>query len=363
MAERIVLVAGASGFVGSAAIERFAATGWQVIGLSRRAPSRKVPRVEYRCLDLLDGEACRGSLADLHQITHLVYAAVNETPGDLVASWTDPTHAVRNGRMLENLLDALLPAADRLQHIALIHGTKAYATHLASRPVVPMRESLPRPPHDDFYFRQEDLLWSRRRSSRWSWTVFRAPMIAGGGHGSNLNALLAIGVFACLLKEQRRDLPFPGSPDNLGVMEMLDVELLARAIAWAAESANARDQVFNIANGDTYVWPDMWPIIAAEIGIPVGTAEPLSVRDAVFGRTDLWRELVRRHGLAAPEDPRVLLGESCALADFALGHCARAVLTSTIKIRQAGFHDCVDTADSVVKWLRRWREHRLLPPR
>jgi hypothetical protein len=190
-----------------------------------------------------------------------------------------------------------------------------------------------------------------------------SAMIAGGGYGSNLNALLAIGVFACLLKEQGRDLPFPGSAENLGVMEMLDVELLARAIAWAAEAASARDQVFNIANGDTYVWPDMWPIIAAEIGIPVGAAEPLSVRDAVYGRTDLWRELVRRHGLAAPEDPRVLLGESCALADFALGHCARAVLTSTIKIRQAGFHDCVDTADSVVKWLRRWREHRLLPPR
>jgi nucleoside-diphosphate-sugar epimerase len=363
MAERIVLIAGASGFVGSAAAERFAAAGWQVIGLSRRIPQRKVPQVEYRCLDLLDREACRESLADLQGITHLVYAAVNETPGDLVASWTDPTHAERNGRMFENLLDAVLPAADKLQHIALVHGTKAYATHLANRPIVPLRESSPRPPHDDFYFRQEDLLWSRRRSSRWSWTVFRAPMIAGGGYGSNLNALLAIGVFACLLKEERRDLPFPGSPDNLGVMEMLDVELLARAIAWAAEAASARDQVFNVANGDTYVWPDLWPIIAAEIGISVGAAEPLSVRDAVFGRSSLWRELVRRHGLAAAEDPRVLLGESCALADFALGHCARAVLTSTIKIRQAGFHDCVDTADSVVKWLRRWREHRLLPPR
>jgi hypothetical protein len=87
------------------------------------------------------------------------------------------------------------------------------------------------------------------------------------------------------------------------------------------------------------------------------------VRDAVFGRADAWGELVRKHGLVAPADPRTFLGESCALADFALGHCARSVLTSTIKIRQAGFHDCVDTAESIVKWLRRWRQDRLLPPK
>jgi nucleoside-diphosphate-sugar epimerase len=363
MAEKIVLIAGASGLVGSAAIARFAAAGWKVIGLSRRAPARLVPGVEYRCADLLDSESTHKASADLKHITHLVYAAVNETPGDLIASWTDPTHAARNSRMLENLLNVLLPVAVNLQHAALVHGTKAYATHLPDRPTVPMRESLPRPAHDDFYFRQEDLLWARRRQSRWTWTVFRAPMIAGGGHGGNLNALLAIGVFASLRRAAGLDLPFPGSGDNLGVMEMLDVELLARALAWAADSPHARDQTFNIANGDTYVWPDLWPVIAAEIGIPVGRAQARSVRDAVFGRPEAWGELVRKHGLVAPADPRAFLGESCALADFALGHCARSVLTSTIKIRRAGFHDCVDTAESVVKWLRRWREQRLLPPR
>ncbi len=111
-------------------------------------------------------------------------------------------------------------------------------------------------------------------------------MIVGGGYGGNLNALLAIGVFASLLRAQGLDLPFPGSSDNLGVMEMLDVELLAHAIEWAADCPVAGDQIFNVANGDTYVWPDLWPVIAGEIGIPVGRAAPLSVRDAVFGRAD-----------------------------------------------------------------------------
>jgi nucleoside-diphosphate-sugar epimerase len=359
---RTVLVAGASGFVGSAVVERFAARGWRVIGISRRRPVRPIDGVEYRTIDLLDAGSCLATLRDVGAVTHLVYAAVNETPGDLVASWTDPTHAARNGRMFENLLDAVMPVAPDLQHVALVHGTKAYATHLSARPFVPLRESLPRPANDDFYFRQEDLLWARRKNSRWAWTVLRAPMIAGGSYGSNLNALLAIGVFASLLKAEGKALSFPGTPDNLGVMEMVDVELLARAVEWAAQATEARDQIFNIANGDTYVWPDLWPIIAAEFGMPVGTPEPRSVRAAIFDRAAAWGALVRKHRLVVPEDPQQFLGESGALADFALGNCSQTVLTSTIKIRQAGFHDCVDTAVSVTSWLRRWRDQRLLPP-
>ena len=179
MAQKVVLVAGASGFVGGAVIQRFTAAGWQVIGLSRRAPAKKVPGVEYRRVDLLDREACRTSLPDLRNVTHVVYAAVNETPGDLVASWTDPTHAARNGGMLEHLLDALLPAALDLQHVALVHGTKAYATHLANRPMVPLRESMPRPLA---YSLPLKLAISITSASRCSGGMVRgaAPLIAGG---------------------------------------------------------------------------------------------------------------------------------------------------------------------------------------
>src|SRR3546814_21097108 len=57
---------------------------------------------------------------------------------------------------------------------------------------------------------------------------------------------------------------------DLGVMEMVDVELLAKAIAWAADAPNARNRTFNVENGDTYIWPDLWPVIASEIGIATG---------------------------------------------------------------------------------------------
>jgi nucleoside-diphosphate-sugar epimerase len=363
-AGKCVVIAGASGFVGSAAAREFAAAGWRVIGLSRRPPAQAFNGVEHTSVDLRDPAACQRVTATLAETTHLIYAAVNETPGDLVSSWLDPTHAARNGLMFENLFTALLESARHLQHVTLVHGTKAYAVHRADRPApVPLRETLPRPDHDDFYFRQEDCVWSRARSASWHWTVFRAPMIAGGGRGSNLNALLAIAVFAVLRKEAGLRLPFPGAGANLGVMEMVDVDLLARAVAWSAQAPTARDQIFNIANGDAYVWPDLWPVIAGEIGLPVGEPQPMSVRSYIDERAGAWSRIVGRHGLRVPEDPAAFLGESASLADFALGNCARTVLTSTIKIRQAGFHDCIDTAHSVVKWIRRWREAGMLPPR
>jgi nucleoside-diphosphate-sugar epimerase len=359
-----VIVAGVSGFVGTAVARELAANGWRVFGLSRHAPVEKIASVEHIPVDLRDADACRRVAGALSNATHLVYAAVNETPGDLVMSWLDPTHAARNGMMFENLLSSLLEIPAAIEHVALVHGTKAYAVHRADRPApVPLRENLPRPDHDDFYFRQEDSLWSRARGASWHWTVLRAPMIAGGGRGSNLNALLAIAVFAVLRKEAGLRLPFPGSGSNFGVMEMVDVELLARAVSWSTRTASARDQIFNVANGDVYVWPDLWPVIAEEIGIAVGEPQPISLRTYIDARAGAWSRIVGRHGLAAAPDPTSFLGESASLADFALGNCSRTVLTSTIKIRQAGFHDCLDTAQCVVKWIRRWREAGILPPR
>ena len=246
--------------------------------------------------------ACAAIAPAIGGVTHVVYAAVNETPGDLIASWSDPLHAERNGAMFANLLAVLTQAAPHLEHVVLVHGTKAYATHRPDRPLpVPLRESLPRPDNDDFYFRQEDALTAAAAVRGWDKTVLRAPIICGGGRGSNLNNLLAIAVFASLRRDAGADLPFPGTWPSLGVTEMVDVELLARAIAWAGDAPAARGETFNIANGDVFAWPDLWPVIADEIGLPLGRPEAMSVRAYVDGEVDRWAALVRRYGLTVDD--------------------------------------------------------------
>jgi hypothetical protein len=80
--------------------------------------------------------------------------------------------------------------------------------------------------------------------------------------------------------------------------------------------------------------------------------------------TAAWASIVRKYDLAAPADLHQFVGESFALADFAFAYGAKQVnpiLVSTIKARQAGFHDCIDSEDLLIKCFRRFHELRLLP--
>jgi len=125
-----VLVVGASGLVGAAAVERFLSDGWQVIAASRRAPEVDTDRpFRHLAVDLRDEAACDEAFGDLEEVTHVVYAAVYEKAG-LVPGWSDAEQMDTNLTMLRNVMDPLAGSATGLQHVSLLQGTKAYGAHL-----------------------------------------------------------------------------------------------------------------------------------------------------------------------------------------------------------------------------------------
>jgi nucleoside-diphosphate-sugar epimerase len=104
-----VLVAGASGLVGVAAIESFLAAGWDVIGISRRKPELPSGRdFGFISVDLRNEKAAREALSPLADVTHIAYAAIYENADDLVSGWSNTDQIEVNNAMLCNVIESLV---------------------------------------------------------------------------------------------------------------------------------------------------------------------------------------------------------------------------------------------------------------
>ena len=169
----------------------------------------------------------------LQGATHLVYAALYEAP-NLVDGWRDPNQIRTNDLMLRNLMAALEPVAPALRHVALLQGTKAYGVHV--RPLtVPAREGRSEMyEQPNFYWAQENFLRELQQGKAWHWSILRPVLIVGEAIGGAMDLIPPLGVYAAMLREQGRALDYPGGAAR--VSQAVDVDLLARAIAWSRRS-------------------------------------------------------------------------------------------------------------------------------
>lgn len=361
MAKNKVLVAGATGLVGRAAIEEFARRGWDVVGVSRRIPDDLDAEAELVSVDLTDRAACARVFGAMADVTHLVFAALYEKPG-LFAGWRERDQMETNLAMLANLFEPLERAATGLTHVAILQGTKAYGAHF--KPIeIPARESRPRDDHENFYWLQEDFLRARQPGTQWAWTVVRPQIVFGHAVGAPMNPIAAIGVHAAIRRELGLPLSYPGGPP--AVMEAADTRIVARMLAWAAEEPAARNEIFNAANGDVFTWPGVWPAIARCFRMDEGKPEPLFMAKEMPKYEAVWQDLVKRHGLR-PYTIRELVGDSFHYVDGISGtgrdRAPPPAIVSTIKARRLGFHDCIDTEEMFAYWFDRLRAMKILPP-
>lgn len=356
-----VLVAGASGLVGAACVDRFLDDGWNVIAVSRRKPEVFSTKSFEHCpIDLRDEAASREAVHGMSGVTHVVYTAVFEVPG-LIAGWTAQEQMDTNLAMIRNLIEPLAEVA-QLRHVTILQGTKAYGVHL--HPMrIPGRERFPRDDHANFYWLQEDYLKEKSAVKGFGFTIMRPQIIVGPNTGVVMNLPPVIGAYAAICKEEGRPFGFPGGVP--WVLEAVDTRLVANAIHWAAEAPAAVGQHFNLTNGEVFSWRDLWPTMAAELGVEAGPDEPLSMAEFLPSKADVWDMIVAKHGLRqlSMDD---LLGQSHYYADFCFAFGATEppppAFVSTVKIKQAGFLEVMDTEESFSHWIRVLQARRVLPP-
>src|SRR5262249_888776 len=243
-----VLVTGASGLLGVAAIEKFLSAGWEVVGVSRRRP--EVPSggdVEFLSVDLRDEKAARAAFEPLTDITHIAYTALHEKP-ELVAGWSSKEQIEANNAMLHNVVEPIVRTAANFQHISILQGTKIYGVHLHPIPI-PARERDARKDHQNFFFDHEAYVREMAAQHGFNYTALRPQLVTGPTPGA-LNIVPAIGVYAAIRREKGEPFGFPGGPSF--VWEAADADLVADVMVWAAQSPQAANEAFNITNGDVF---------------------------------------------------------------------------------------------------------------
>lgn len=360
MAGHKIVIFGALGLVGRSVVQALETrSDWEVIAVSRRAPDFAT-RARFIALDLTDRAACMAMFdsAEFADVSHVVYAALYEAP-ELIAGWRDARQIATNTAMLANAMD-VLARRPSLRHVTLLQGTKAYGAHLAPMRI-PGRESAPRHPGPNFYWNQEDYLIDVRAGRRWSYTIMRPQVVCGFALGSPMNMLLALGMYAAIQRERSEPLRFPGGAAY--ITQATDAELLARAILWAATEPGCANQTFNIANGDVLVWQESFRVIADVFGMEIGDPAPVRLSEVMPTHSGLWQEMVTRYRLQ-PYSMHALIGSSWQFADAVLGYggTPHDTVVSTVKARQYGFADCVDTDEMFIRQLGALQAARVLPP-
>jgi nucleoside-diphosphate-sugar epimerase len=357
-----IAIIGGSGVVGRAMLQHLVTVedvDLEVVGLSRRPAD--IAGTHHITLDLLDADRCRElSETDLADVTHIIYTALYEKPG-LITGWQDKEQMQTNLNMLRNLMDPLLASSTSLRHVTLLQGTKAYGAHI--KPMnIPGKEREPRVVHENFYWLQEDYLRERQAGQSWYFTIWRPQIIFGHALGAPMNMIAALGVYGAIQKAKGGPLNYPGGPS--GIMEAIDADLLASAIAFSLDNPDFENETFNITNGDVFTWENLWQGIANCLKMEAGEPSAQFLSRTLYEEEDLWGAIVDEFGLQK-HSIRELVGDSFFYADALFNTAGETpsppALVSTIKLRQAGFHECMDTEEMMLKWFNKLRGLNILP--
>src|SRR5580692_13172819 len=294
--EIVALVVGATGIAGRGVSQELLHTGASVHGISRHREGI-VPGVKHVAADLFAPASVGDAVSSLKP-SHVYLTVWSRRP-------TEEENISVNAGIVRTVLDAIAPART-VKHVALVTGLKHYLGPFEAYarsgllPPTPVREEQPRLDVPNFYYAQEDELFAAARRDGFTWSVHRPHTIIGLAPGNAMSMGSTLAVYATICRELGRPFVFPGSAVQWnGLTDMTDARLLARHLEWASTEERARNQDFNVVNGDIFRWSWMWGRIADWFGLRpepfTGTGLPLE--EQLADAAPLWAEISSRYRL------------------------------------------------------------------
>jgi nucleoside-diphosphate-sugar epimerase len=306
--------------------------------------------------DLLDRESVESALKEIAP-THV-----------FLSTWMRQPNEAENIRVNSGIVRTLLDVVSRsksVEHVGLVTGLKHYlgpfeAYGKGTLPSTPFREEQGRLDVENFYYAQEDEVFRAAEREGFGWSVHRPHTIIGYAVGNAMNMGVTLAAYASLCRETGRPFYFPGSSVQWNSLtDMTDARLLARQLEWAATTLAARNEAFNVVNGDVFRWSWMWGEIARWFGLEPAPlkGEGIPLETQLADAAPEWKELAAKYGLVEP-DLNVLA--SAWHTDADLGRPIE-VVTDMSKSRKLGFLDYQATNESFFELFALLREKRLIP--
>lgn len=353
--EKIALVVGVTGITGSSLAEKLIKKGWKTYGLSRN-PDTNITGLIPIAANLLNKEILQKSLAEVKP-TH-VY----------ISTWmrkaTEAENIKVNGEMIKNLLDALSPQKS-VEHVALVTGLKHYLGPFedyakGASPQTPFREEQPRLDTPNFYYAQEDEVYAAAERDGFTWSIHRPHTVIGKAVGNLMNMGTTLAVYASICKEKKEPFIWPGSEAQWeGITDMTDAKVLADQLIWASTTEAAKNEAFNVTNGDIFRWKWMWKQISAYFQVEnqgySGAIQPLEKQ--MEGYEGVWEEIAIKYNLKENNLSKLA---SPWHSDLDLSRPIE-IMTDMSKSRKLGFITYKPTLDSFIELFEELRSDNLIP--
>ncbi|XVF64160.1 hypothetical protein PTKIN_Ptkin09bG0145500 [Pterospermum kingtungense] len=268
--------------------------------------------------------------------------------------------------MLRNVLHSVIPNAPNLQHICLQTGSKHYLGPFEllgkiQLPDPPFTEDLPRLNAPNFYYTQEDILFEEtEKKEGLTWSVHRPSVIFGFSPYGLMNIVANLSAYAAICKHEGKPLLFPGSKAAWECyFEASDADLIAEHQIWAAVDPYARNEAFNVNNGDVFKWKHLWGALAKHFGIEEFGFEEgknLGLQEMMKGKEKVWEEIVKEKQL---KETRLEEVGVWWFADLVLS--GPLPLLSMNKSKEHGFLGFRNSNNSFITWVDKMKAHKIVP--
>ncbi|KAK5840164.1 hypothetical protein PVK06_009047 [Gossypium arboreum] len=116
-----------------------------------------------------------------------------------------------------------------------------------------------------------------------------------------MNIVGTLCVYAAICKYEGKPLQFPGNKVTWECYsEVSDADLIAEHQIWAAVDPYAKNEAFNVNNGDVFKWKHLWKVLAEQFGIEkygLEEGKNVGLKEMMKGKESVWEKIVNEKEL------------------------------------------------------------------